>query len=72
MQLFTFGVLSVLTSLVIHNIFLMGTADWVINFLIKAVEYTTRIKRQTTVIVTISFKTIFLQELDSYFKTHVV
>ena len=37
MQLFTFGVLSVLTSLVIHNIFLMGTADWVINFLIKAV-----------------------------------
>ena len=59
-------------SLVIHNIFLMGTADWVINFLIKAVEYTTRIKRQTTVIVTISFKTIFLQELDSYFKTHVV
>lgn len=32
----------------------------------------TRIKRQTTVIVTISFKTIFLQELDSHYKTHEV
>ena len=32
----------------------------------------TRIKRQTTVIDTISFKTIFVQEMDSHYKTHVM